>query len=93
MAPHISMATAYCAPAPTSLVRSSAPEPLLALGVEVPEAQSPGEHIIIRQYRRAARLPAADESQNIERTDEHQPAGWCAWLYGPPQAPLTVCTV
>jgi hypothetical protein len=33
------------APAQTSIICSSAPEPLLALGVEVPEPPSPEEHV------------------------------------------------
>ena len=40
------MATVFlCAPAPTSFADSSAPEPLRAVGIGVPDPPSPGDHI------------------------------------------------
>ena len=59
------------APAPTLIVLSSAPEPLLALGVGVNEPPSPRECFIGRQERRAARQPLATERQARRRNTAH----------------------
>ena len=57
---------AYCTPNRTSIVCSSAPEPLLALGVGVPRPQLPGDHFGFKRGR-VTRHPHAWRSRKASR--------------------------
>ena len=66
----------------THLLKLEPPTTPLGRRFWTSELESPNRHRLentfARQDRRAARLPPADKSQHIERTDKRQPTGWCA---------------
>jgi hypothetical protein len=80
-------------PAKTLIVNNSALEPLLAVGIGVPEPQSPGEHVWSPGRPCSAplltQLPTTRSSQAATSTACMR----CHSHDSPPQAPLTVYTV